>query len=193
MVFHRFCGMNAVIFCTESIFQTAGYSGNPGLPSVIIAAVKVGATCFSTSLMDKTGRRILFVTGGIVMMISCLSFGVFFYCSHTCMGNNISWLSLTSLILYVTAFSLGWGSIPWLIMSEIFPTKAWGRAAALATGLNWTCAFLVTLGFLPLQTAITPQGVFWLCAGIVSLAPHPCFFMCQKPWEWLYRGPWNLP
>ena len=123
MILQQFCGINAVIFYTESIFQMAGYSGNPGVPSVIVAAVKVAATCFSTSLMDNVGRRKLFITGGSLMTISCVSFGIYFYLSEVYMEHNISWLSLVSLILYVSAFSLGWGSIPWLIMSEIFPIK----------------------------------------------------------------------
>ena len=127
-----------LLYFTESIFQTAGYNGNPGMPSVIIATVKVGATCFSTGLMDKIGRK-LFLTGGSLMMISCLSFGFYFYLSGTFMGHTTSWLSLACLILYVAAFSLGWASIPWLILFEISLTGARGKAAALATGLNWTC------------------------------------------------------
>ncbi len=75
MLFQQFCGINAVIFYTESIFQTSGYNGNPGVPSIIVAAVKVAATIFSTSIMDKVGRRILFMTGGILMCLSCITFG----------------------------------------------------------------------------------------------------------------------
>ena len=180
MILQQFCGINAVIFYTESIFQTAGYNGNPGVPSVIVAAVKVAATCFSTSLMDNVGRRKLFICGGSLMTISCISFGMHFYLSDVHMVHSISWLSLGSLILYVTAFSLGWGSIPWLIMSEIFPTKVRGRASALATGLNWTCAFLVTLGFLPLENAISSQGIFWLFAGVCCIGTVAMFFFMPE-------------
>ena len=180
MILQQFCGINAVIFYTESIFQTASYNGNPGVPSVIVAAVKVAATCFSTSLMDNVGRRKLFICGRSLMTISCISFGMYFYLSDVHMVHSISWLSLGSLILYVTAFSLGWGSIPWLIMSEIFPTKVRGRASALATGLNWTCAFLVTLGFLPLENAISSQGIFWLFAGVCCIGTLAMFFFMPE-------------
>ena len=180
MILQQFCGINAVIFYTESIFQTAGYNGSPGIPSVIVAAVKVAATYFSTSLMDNVGSRKLFICGGSLMTISCISFGMYFYLSDVHTEYNISWLSLGSLILYVTAFSLGWGSIPWLIMSEIFPTKVRGRASALATGLNWTCAFLVTLGFLPLENAISSQGIFWLFAGVCCTGTVAMFFFMPE-------------
>ena len=168
MFFQQFCGINAVIFYTEEIFQEAGYyKDNPGIPAALIAAVKVGATCFSTLIMDRAGRRKLFTTGGTLMTASCVTFGLYFYLTATSKTlGDISWLSLASLILYVTAFSLGWGSIPWLIMSEIFPTHARGKAASLATGFNWACAFLVTSIYLPLQREITPQGIFWCFAGV---------------------------
>ena len=180
MLLQQFCGINAVIFYTETIFQTAGYDGNPGLPSVIVAAVKVAATCFSTSLMDRVGRSKLFLCGGGLMCISCITFGIYFYLSAHCKDFDLSWLSLASLMLYVTAFSLGWGSIPWLIMSEIFPMKVRGKASALATGLNWTCAFIVTLTFLPLENTITSEGIFWLFAGVCFMGTVSMFFLMPE-------------
>lgn len=35
-----------------------------------------------------------------------------------------TWLALFSLVVYVAAFSLGLGPIPWLVMSEIFPGES---------------------------------------------------------------------
>jgi hypothetical protein len=46
--------------------------------------------------------------------------------------------------VYIIGFSLGWGPIPLLVMSELFPAKARGAASGLATLVNWFCAFLVT-------------------------------------------------
>lgn len=64
-----------------------------------------------------------------------------------------SWLSITSLVVYVIAFSLGWGPIPWLLMSEIFPSKARGPASAIATFFNWAFAFAVTKSFQALKVS----------------------------------------
>ncbi len=169
MVLQQFSGINAVIFYTETLFEQAHYNGSPGVPAVTIAAVKVVATCISTSLMDRVGRRILFITGGIFMALSCTTFGLYFYLTdNQIITQDLSWMSLASLIVYVIAFSLGWGAIPWLIMSEIFPVRAKGKASAVATAVNWLGAFLVTVGFLPVQNVFHPYGTFW-SFGVVCL------------------------
>ena len=68
---------------------------------------------------------------------------------------NLSWLSITSMVVYITSFSLGWGPIPWLLMSEIFPSKARGVASSIATALNWTFAFAITKLFLVLKVGLS--------------------------------------
>ena len=40
--------------------------------------------------------------------------------------SGMSWLAITSLVFYIIAFSLGWGPIPMLVTSEIFPVKVCG-------------------------------------------------------------------
>lgn len=44
-------------------------------------------------------------------------------------------------------FALGWGPIPWLVMSEIFPVKVRGFASAVCVLTNWSMAFLITKTF----------------------------------------------
>ncbi len=83
---------------------------------------------------------------------------------------NLSWLSLISLIVYIIGFSIGWGPIPWLLMSEIFPSKARGAASAIATATNWTFAFIVTVSFKTMEHGLKDQGVFWLYSGVCILS-----------------------
>ena len=171
MIFQQFCGINAVILYEQSIFQDSGWSGDPGVPAIIVSAVKVTATAFSVSLTDRAGRRLLFISGGILLTLSCASFGTFLYLTTVkhVEKSSLDWLSLGSLIVYVIAFSLGWGSIPVVIMSEIFPLKARGKASSITIFVNWLCAFIVTKEFLALQDVLTNYGTFWMFGTICLL------------------------
>lgn len=42
---------------------------------------------------------------------------------------------------------MGWGPIPWLLMSEIFPLHVKGVATGVCVLTNWFMAFLVTKTF----------------------------------------------
>lgn len=82
------------------------------------------------------------------MIASLAVLGGFFYLKAT--GGDVTglgWLPLTTLVVYVLSFSLGFGPIPWLMMGEILPAKIRGSAASVATGFNWSCTFIVTMSF----------------------------------------------
>ncbi|XP_053447205.1 LOW QUALITY PROTEIN: solute carrier family 2, facilitated glucose transporter member 12 [Nycticebus coucang] len=81
----------------------------------------------------------------------------------------LKWLSLGSLLLYVAAFSIGLGPMPWVVLSEIFPGGIRGRAMALTSSMNWGINLLVSLTFLTVTDLI---GLPWVCFiyTIMSLA-----------------------
>nr|XP_045013921.1 solute carrier family 2, facilitated glucose transporter member 12 isoform X2 [Jaculus jaculus] len=70
------------------------------------------------------------------------------------------WLSLASLLVYVAAFSIGLGPMPWLVLSEIFPGGIRGRAMALTSSMNWGINLLISLTFLTITDLI---GLPWVC------------------------------
>ncbi|XP_032958351.1 solute carrier family 2, facilitated glucose transporter member 12 isoform X2 [Rhinolophus ferrumequinum] len=81
----------------------------------------------------------------------------------------LKWLSLASLLVYVAAFSVGLGPMPWLLLSEIFPGGIRGRAMALTSSMNWGINLLISLTFLTVTDLI---GLPWVCFiyAIMSLA-----------------------
>ncbi len=159
-------GINAVIFYTNDIFQSAGFSGNSSLPTLIIAVVQVLATVVACALIDRAGRRILLIISGTVMTLSMFTLGLYYYLSEHKHVEGIGWVSLTSLIIYVAAFSLGWGPIPWLMMAELFPLRVRGPACSACTMLNWTCSFIVTKEFSDMQKEEQKYGAFWTFGAI---------------------------
>ena len=85
-------------------------------------------------------------------------------------------LMLVSILLYVAFFALGMGPGPWLIISEIFPTKVRGRAASIATSTLWSGTLVVTFTFLSLVKVLNLSGTFAIY-GALSFA---CFLYVWK-------------
>lgn len=109
--------------------------------------LQVIATLGSTVLIDRAGRKILLVVSDFVMSVCLAALGLYFYLSTFTDMKAYSFVPLTSLALYIVFFSIGFGPIPWMIMSEIFPPKVKGIASSVSASLNWFLAFVVTNQF----------------------------------------------
>ena len=164
MCFQQLSGINGIMFNAQDIFLQGGFR-DPNTPSVIVAAVQVAATALSVLLIDRLGRRLLLLASGAVVTLSCVAYGVYDYLYSQTPPVAITPLALGSVITYVAGFSIGWGPIPWIIMSEVFPVRARGLASGLANLCNWSCGFLVTNQFENLESLMTVYGVFWMFAG----------------------------
>lgn len=116
----------------------------------------------------------------VCMIVSLLTLGGFFYMKNSNVDTMAyGWLPLTSFVVYVIGFSLGFGPIPWLMMGEILPAKIRGSAASVATSFNWTCTFVVTKSFQNVIELIGQHGTFWLF-GIICIAGL-VFVICCVP------------
>ena len=183
MFFQQLSGVNAVIFYGGNIFTEAGIHWDPNIAALIVAAVQVAATFVSCVLMDRLGRRILLLLASVFMCVSATVLGVFYYLHKP---NNLDWLPLVCLNVFIIFFSLGWGPIPWLILGEIFPDRIKGFASGAAAMCNWTLAFLITKLFSTLEVEITSYGTFWLFGGVCLFSFFfVAFFMPETKGETL--------
>jgi len=162
MLTQQFSGINAVIFYSSTILVAGGIN-DPNLGGLIVMGVQVVATGIAVLLMERAGRRCLLLVSLAGMMTAALLLAVFFL-----NDNKPPFLALTSLVLYITAFSLGLGPIPWLVMGELFPRHIRATASSAATLLNWSCSFLVTRFFADVADALGKPGVFFLFSGICA-------------------------
>lgn len=175
MFFQQMSGINAVIFYSSQIFATAGYADDPKTPTLVIGAVLVAGTVVSCVLVDRAGRRILLLVSSAAMTISITALGIHYYLTQRHdYSDGLSWLSLTSVLIYVVFFSLGWGPIPWIIISEIVPTRVRGLVNGSATCFAWILLFFITKEFERLKFAINDYGAFWFFGGFCLLS---CFFV----------------
>ncbi|XP_071549837.1 trehalose transporter 1-like protein [Panulirus ornatus] len=169
MFFQQFSGVNPVLFNLTTIFSDSGSSISDDVSSISIGAVQVVATFLAALLMDRAGRKLLLIVSSSIMALSLVSLGEFFYLKMEDKKwaiENLGWLPLVSLIVFITVFSLGYGPIPWLMLGELFPPNIKETAAGVATMVNWTLSFVATLTFVPLESAIGDHGVYWFFSSV---------------------------
>ncbi|KAG8141768.1 hypothetical protein E2320_006451 [Naja naja] len=158
-------GINALMFYAETIFEDANFK-NSSAATVIVGSIQVIFTATAALIIDKTGRKILLIISGMIMTASATVFGIYFRItvpspsnsSHFQLlntplmeeGHPLAWLAVLSMSFFIMGFALGWGPIPWLVMSEIFPLRARGIASG-------ACVLL------------TPYGTFWLFSSTCLL------------------------
>ncbi|TDG49640.1 hypothetical protein AWZ03_003878 [Drosophila navojoa] len=168
MFFQQLSGINAVIFYSEAIFEDANTGISSSMSTILIGVMQVVATFVSTMVVDKLGRRILLLASGAVMALSTTAIGVYFYMKDKNAGSveNLGWLPVASLCIFMIMFSIGYGPVPWLMMGELFATDIKGFAGSIAGTTNWVLAFIVTKTFKNLNDALGSGGTFWLFAGV---------------------------
>lgn len=172
MFFQQFSGVNGVLFNLANIFSTSGSTLSDNVSSIIVGLVQVAATFLATVLMDKAGRKILLIASSSIMAVSLVALGEFFYMKERdeeWAEQTLGWLPLLSLMVFIAAFSIGYGPIPWLMMGELFPSNVKELAASQATMFNWTLAFVVTFIFTPLESSIGDAWMYWIFAGLCVL------------------------
>ncbi|XP_073436668.1 solute carrier family 2, facilitated glucose transporter member 10 isoform X3 [Dendrobates tinctorius] len=243
VLFQQLTGQPNVLYYASTIFRSVGFWSNSSaiLASVGLGVVKVISTLVAMSCADKAGRRVLLLTGGIIMAISitgigCASFMIQLDSHKSCESltqvnasthplnstmdaltvsfhaqmndpevfntemvsahtagvtgpsrgqtehtdpsvtdrtlhsySVLNWITLLSLMAFVSAFSIGFGPMTWLVLSEIYPTEIRGRAFAFCNSLNWATNLLITMSFLDVIESI---GLSWtfLLYGIMGVA-----------------------
>jgi hypothetical protein len=80
--------------------------------------------------------------------------------------DNISWLPLVSLIIFMASFNLGFGPLPWVMNVELFSSEARVPAAAICGMFNWLVSYGVMTGTPELKNGTSDEFCYFLFSGI---------------------------
>eukprot|EP00892_Ulva_mutabilis_P007815 jgi/Ulvmu1/5405/UM022_0200.1 len=82
--------------------------------------------------------------------------------------NPYSSALLGCLMMYLLAFSVGMGPLPWVINAEIYPVDIRGLASGVAGTANWVANAIVSQLFLFLTQAVSASGTFILFSAVAA-------------------------
>jgi SP family arabinose:H+ symporter-like MFS transporter len=164
MVGSQFSGINAIMYYSTQIFKDAtGNNAAAFTSSVWIGLVNLLATSIALIFVDKAGRKPLLLIGNAIQVMALLFVGIIF--SRNPHSPALLWF----VMLYIAAFAMAMGPLPWIVCSEIFPAKLRGRAMSMATFYIWGACLIVAQTFPFLLQKIGPASTFWIYAACSAL------------------------
>jgi SP family arabinose:H+ symporter-like MFS transporter len=131
-LFNQLSGINALLYYSNSIFASAGFSSNSAaLQTVGVGLVNLLATFLGMSLIDKLGRKTLMLIGSVGMVVALSGVAsVFFTKSHQ---GLLLWL----FMLFIVFFAISQGSVIWVYIAEVFPSRVRSKGQSVGSSSHW--------------------------------------------------------
>jgi SP family facilitated glucose transporter-like MFS transporter 1 len=159
-------GINAVFYYSSDILKNSGIKESV-YATPFIGLIMVVMTLISIPLMEKAGRRSLHLVGLGGMFVFSILMTIAFVLQTKVDG--LKYLSIVAMMLYIVFFAIGPGSIPWLIVAELFSQAPRSAAVSLAVLVNWSANVAVGTGFPPLFKNVTKEWTFLLFTFLLAI------------------------
>ncbi|KAG6512055.1 sugar transport protein MST7-like [Zingiber officinale] len=163
-------GINVVMFYAPVLFKTIGFGTQASLMSAVITGfVNLASTFISVLTVDRFGRRILFLEGGVQMTIAQIIVGTLigWKFGTTGMGyipKTYAIFIVIFICIFVAAFAWSWGPLGWLVPSEIYPLEVRSAAQSITVSANMFWTYVIAQIFPPMLCSFK-FGLFYFFAA----------------------------
>lgn len=131
-LFNQLAGINALLYYSNSIFASAGFSSNSAaLQTVGVGVVNLLATLLGMSLIDKLGRKTLMLIGSVGTAIALSGVAWIFF------TNSHQYLLVWLFMLFIIFFAISQGSVIWVYISEVFPSRVRSKGQSVGSSSHW--------------------------------------------------------
>lgn len=163
-VFSQITGINAIMYYAPEIFKATGVGSDSAfIQTILVGVINVIFTFVAIKYVDLWGRKKLLLLGISGMTICLFIVGLAFYTQQQ------GYLVLVAILGYIASFAMSLGPLTFVVIAEIFPTKARATAMSVATFFLWAAVFLVSQTFPVLIGSIGNANTFWLYMAIAVI------------------------
>ncbi len=173
--FSQICGINVLIYYGITVLKEAGMKPAQAMHwQIVFGVVNVLATVAAIFTVDRLGRKALLLTGIVGVGLGLFG-GGWLFAQQPVNSRHV----FVAFAFFLACFNFSFGSVCWVVVSEIFPTAIRGRAMSISIFSLWTGCWLVGQTFPYLKDTLGTAGCFWLYAATTPLA---CFSSsCSSP------------
>ncbi|XP_020806277.1 facilitated trehalose transporter Tret1 [Drosophila serrata] len=166
--FQQACGVVVIIVYAVQIAQQAGVTIDPVLVAVMLGVARIVTTFFMSGIFEKWGRKPsgIFSATGMGFCMLLLAAGSWFPESV----GVIHWLPVLCIVAHIVFSTMGMLTLPFFMISEVFPQRARGSASGIAIFFGMILAFVMLKIYPNMEAALGTANLFAFYAGISFLA-----------------------
>lgn len=154
-------GINTIVDYAPKILLKAGVEiKNALLQTSLIGLINGVFTFVAIFLIDKAGRRMLYLIGSLGMTVTLIMLALSFYFGMSGI------FTLICILLFIAFFASCIGPAFWTLVSEMFPNRIRGKAVAFASFTQWIFNFLVVLLFPHFLASVGGAATFLFLAAM---------------------------
>lgn len=164
-ILQNLSGIDGILYYAPQIFKGLGFSaGAAALGATFgLGVANFLATLAGVVLVDRLGRRRLWIWGSTLMILGLAAVAL-------AADQGMPWLGLMGLCIYILAFALSLGPLPYVLMSELFPSALREKGIATASAISWLFNALIALTFLSVVQTVGLSGTMLVFMGICVLS-----------------------
>lgn len=119
-------------------------------------------------VVDRLGRKVLLMISSVGMTISLVALGFYFQLNDNrpADAENLGWLPLASLCVFLVTYAVGSGPLPWVLISEVYSNEYKAIAGPLNGVFSWVLAFAITSTFNKISAGIGTGPTFFIFGGL---------------------------
>ncbi|GAB6027632.1 Facilitated trehalose transporter Tret1 [Chamberlinius hualienensis] len=179
----QMCGNTNIKMYTVSICEDAGTETDENIDAIIVGTMAFVGCLFCILTVDFCGRRFLLILSTSFVALSMAMFGAFYKSKETdpdYAASNLQWIPLYSLMLNSFFYGTGIGPIPWMFLSELFPTDFRGKSVTVCVAWVELCSFVAAKFFVNIADVIGHSGGYWIFAGVSVIGCFICVFAAPE-------------
>lgn len=174
-ILQEFAGIDIILSYLHTVLSSAGSDmtaeTSAETSAVIVGSIQVVTCVFTSSVVDRLGRRLLLLISLTGTTIALMSLGTFFVLKDGGLDTtSISFLPIVCLALFIVTYNLGLGPVPYALSGELFSQNVKATAATVVVTTNLLFSFGTTNVFLYLVDFIGMGGSFILfgCCCVIG-------------------------
>ncbi|XP_055593542.1 facilitated trehalose transporter Tret1-2 homolog [Uranotaenia lowii] len=164
--FQQFTGIFVIIVYAARFSIEAGVNIDPFLSAVFVGATRVVTTILMSFISDKFGRRPPALFSGFGMA-TCM-FGLAACAVYPVNDTALHWIPTFLLVAFIFCATLGFLTLPFAMIAEMYPTKVRGFVAGITIFVGYTMSFIIIKVYPAMVHLLGNENVF-LFFGIVAV------------------------
>lgn len=163
--FQQVTGIFVIIVYAVQIATESGVTIDPFMCAIMIGLARVITTCPMGYILEKWGRR----RSGIISALGMTVCMTFLALHKQPVIRDIPYLPVVAIVAFIILSTLGLFTLPFFMISEVFPQKVRGPSSGLTVAYGCFVSFICTKTYPAMKDAIGNEYCFVIYAVLSCL------------------------